>query len=137
MKRNAQTIIRWLIILSVVSAGMALAGDFELSRSTIDGGGVMRSTGGDFELSGTIGQPDAGAMAGGEYELTGGFWFPLVPDDCNSDGVVNLYDHGDFEACLTGSDAGVTEGCGCFDVNRSDAVDLLDFAVVQMTFTGS
>ncbi len=41
---------------------------------TIDAGGGMRSTGGDFELSGTIGQPDAGTMSGGDFELTGGFW---------------------------------------------------------------
>jgi len=25
-------------------------------------------------LTGTTGQPDAGAMAGGDYELLGGFW---------------------------------------------------------------
>jgi len=75
-------------------------------------------------------------MAAGGFELTGGFWFSLVPHDCNGDGVVDLYDYGDFEACLTGPDAGVTEGCECFDVNRSNTVDLLDFAVAQTTFTG-
>jgi hypothetical protein len=37
------------------------------------GGGA--STGGVFSVSGTVGQPDAGgAMAGGNYSLTGGFW---------------------------------------------------------------
>ncbi len=37
----------------------------EISRYTIDGGGVMFSTGGNFVLSGTIGQSaeDAGAPA--------------------------------------------------------------------------
>ena len=39
----------------------------------IAGGGT--STNGQYSLSGTIGQPDAGlAMAGGNYSLTGGFW---------------------------------------------------------------
>ena len=38
-----------------------------------DGGGT--STGGTYQVSGTIGQPDAsGAMTGGNYSLTGGFW---------------------------------------------------------------
>ena len=33
------------------------------------------STGGQYSLSGTIGQPDAsGAMSGGGYSVTGGFW---------------------------------------------------------------
>ena len=47
---------------------------FEITWYSIDGGGGMRSTGGDFELSGTIGQPDAGRMSGGDFTLTGGFW---------------------------------------------------------------
>ena len=38
-------------------------------------GGGGTSTNGPYALSGTIGQPDAsGAMTGGNYSLTGGFW---------------------------------------------------------------
>jgi hypothetical protein len=38
-------------------------------------GGGGTSTGGVYSVSGTIGQPDAsGAMTGGSYSLTGGFW---------------------------------------------------------------
>ena len=38
-----------------------------------DGGGA--STGGTYQVTGTIGQPDAsGAMSGGSYSVTGGFW---------------------------------------------------------------
>lgn len=49
-------------------------GDFDLSWHTIDGGGGS-STGGGFELAGTIGQHDAGqTMIGGNFALTGGFW---------------------------------------------------------------
>src|SRR5262249_54357960 len=32
------------------------------------------STGGVFSVSGTIGQPDAGHMSGGNFTLDGGFW---------------------------------------------------------------
>lgn len=98
-------------------------------------GAPGRSTGGDFELSGTIGQPDAGVLSSGEFELCGGFWFPLSLADCNSDGRVNLMDYEDFEPCFTGPDAGVRTGCGCFDVDRSHAGNLGDFAVAQTTFT--
>ena len=76
--------------------GLATASEYELSRQTIDGGGAMRRTGGDFELSGTIGQPDAGAIEGDGFTLTGGFWFGEPPDDCNSDGWVSLIDYDDF-----------------------------------------
>ena len=37
------------------------------------------STGGTYVVSGTIGQPDAGgAMTGGGYSLTGGFWAEIA-----------------------------------------------------------
>ena len=49
-------------------------GIYDLSWYTIDGGGGTFSTGGGFSLGGTIGQPDAGVMAGGDYTLAGGFW---------------------------------------------------------------
>jgi hypothetical protein len=38
-------------------------------------GGGGTSTGETYQVSGTIGQPDAsGAMSGGSYSVTGGFW---------------------------------------------------------------
>ncbi len=46
---------------------------YALDWFTVDGGGGA-STGGDFTLNGTIGQPDAGTMSGGNYSLAGGFW---------------------------------------------------------------
>ena len=49
-------------------------GGFDLSWSTIDAGGATSSTGGTFNLGGTVGQPDAGTHSGGTYSLQGGFW---------------------------------------------------------------
>ena len=38
-------------------------------------GGGGTSTGGTYQVSGTIGQPDAGlTMSGGNYSVSGGFW---------------------------------------------------------------
>ncbi len=55
-----------------------VAGD-ALAQYSIDwykiAGGAGTSTGGVYSVSGAIGQPDAGgAMTGGNYSLTGGFW---------------------------------------------------------------
>ena len=124
-----------VMFFSAVAASVVVA-QFELTRQTIDSGGVMRSTGGNFELSGTIGQPDAGALTGGGFQLNGGFWFELAPTDCNDDGSVNLFDHGSFAQCLTGPDGGVTAGCECYDVDLGGAVDLRDFATAQTAHTG-
>jgi hypothetical protein len=51
-----------------------IGGGYDLTWSSIDGGGTMFSTGGGYSLGGTIGQPDAGLLSGGGYTLGGGFW---------------------------------------------------------------
>ena len=67
------------LVLHEVTALLAqTGGDFELSPTTVDGGGSLGS-GGDFELQGTIGQPDARSLIGGSFELNGGFWPAAFP----------------------------------------------------------
>lgn len=124
------------IFLVGVVAAYAVAAEYDLSWYTIDSGGVMRSTGGAFELSGTIGQADAGAMAGGGFELNGGFWFEVPPGDCVEDGVVNLMDHEVFTDCFSGPSGAVLSGCECFDTNQSGHVDLRDFAGSSNNYSG-
>jgi hypothetical protein len=46
---------------------------YTIDWHSIDGGGGT-STGGVYSVSGTIGQPDAGKMSGGNFALDGGFW---------------------------------------------------------------
>ena len=56
----------------------APAQNYSIDWFTIDGGGGT-SAGGNYTLSGTIGQPDAtGPISGGNYSLTGGFWSLLA-----------------------------------------------------------
>ena len=64
-----------LLLVAVVPAGVsAQAGDgYDLSWSTIDGGGA-ESRGGEYVVVGAAGQPDAGALTGGDYAVAGGFW---------------------------------------------------------------
>jgi hypothetical protein len=55
-----------------------MAQSYSIDWSTVDGGGGT-STGGpmigtNYSVSGTIGQPDAGTMSGGNFTLEGGFW---------------------------------------------------------------
>lgn len=50
-------------------------GDFDLSWSSIDGGGGT-STGGVFRVDGVAGQPDAAWLSGGVFVVEGGFFFP-------------------------------------------------------------
>src|ERR1019366_8869831 len=67
--------IKWSgIVCAVWFAWNATAQSYSIDWYKIAGGGGT-STGGTYSVSGTIGQPDAsGAMSGGSYSLTGGFW---------------------------------------------------------------
>ncbi len=137
--KPATVTIRGILGMLTTTAVLVAAGpvEFEIYRSTIDGGGVMRSTGEQFELSGSIGQPDAGTMTGGGFELAGGLWFRLAPADRNDDGLVSLFDHETFTSCPLGPTGGIGAGpCPCFDVDRDGDITLNDCAQLQAGFTG-
>jgi len=63
-----------LIFLFSVFSFWAWGQNYSIDWSTIDGGGGT-STNGQYSISGTIGQSDAGpTMTNGQYSVTGGFW---------------------------------------------------------------
>ena len=112
------------LTLPIASAGSLYSIDWH----TIDGGGGT-SAGGTYELSGTIGQHDAGpaaAMSGGTFELVGGFWPATLichcPGDMNGDGLLDGRDVQKFIECLTASPG----NCSCADVDRASGVNLDD-----------
>jgi hypothetical protein len=80
--------------------------NLDLTWNTIDGGGGV-STGGGFDLIGTIGQPDAGSSSGAGFSLSGGFLGsgppPCYPD-CNTDDVLTVADFGCFQTKFVSGD---------------------------------
>jgi hypothetical protein len=63
-----------LILFGVLLATAGLAQQYSIGWYKIAGGGGA-STNGQYSVTGTIGQPDAGpAMSGGNFSVTGGFW---------------------------------------------------------------
>jgi hypothetical protein len=63
-----------LVVLGLLMPLIASAQNYSIGWYKIAGGGGT-SSGGTYSVSGTIGQPDAsGALSGGRYSLTGGFW---------------------------------------------------------------
>lgn len=122
MQTSSRTVLTFLALGA--AASMANAQDFSISWYTIDGGGGT-STGGDFSLSGTIGQPDAGGpMIGGDFTVTGGYWAGNAqgtggcgcPADYNLDGGV---DGSDVQAFFDDWSAAI----GCADADQSGGVD--------------
>ena len=136
-----------LALVSSVLVGTAnvMADDFSVDWWTVDGGGDMWTSGGDFELSGTIGQADASelVMTGGDYELTAGFWAGVPAyqlGDLNCDGLVNAFDIDPFVLALT--DPGAYEAAypDCdrmlADCNGDGVVNAFDIDPFVLILTG-
>ena len=91
MRAKTLAIMGCLLALSSFALAQQSGGDFEITESTIDNGGGT-SSGGEFSLTGTIGQPDANPQisAGGQFVLSGGFWASatsvIFSDGFESDG---------------------------------------------------
>ena len=62
------------LLFGLLIPALSQAQSYSIDWCKIGGGGGT-STGGTYQVSGTIGQPDAGAaISGGQYSVTGGFW---------------------------------------------------------------
>ena len=76
----ALALFAWLLLLAIpcmiraTPAAAQTGGDYTLVWTTIDGGGATTAEGGNYALGGTIGQPDAGRAAGGDFVLHAGFF---------------------------------------------------------------
>lgn len=120
------------VLTCLLTAAVTHGDEFEIGWYAVAGGGESPSVGGEFSLSGTIGQPygAAGPMSGGEFEAQGGFWVAAAPAcaclaDVNGDGDRNAADIQGFVDCLLA--AGTS--CDCADVDGLPGVDFDDLTV--------
>ena len=63
--------IALVAVLAVTWSALAQTGALDVPWFSVDGGGGT-SAGGNFTLDGTIGQPDAGKLTGGDFAVEGG-----------------------------------------------------------------
>lgn len=132
--------LKTCVLITTILASTVVAG-FELTWSTIDGGGAMNATGGNFSLSGTIGQPDAGLMSGGNYTLVGGFWgvgscHGNVPVDFDHDCDVDFADLSYLSSCAAGPAGAIPPACSNADLDSDGDTDQVEFGVWQRCFSG-
>ena len=70
------------LVALLIATPLLAGGQSTIDWWSIDGGGEIRSQGGDWTLSGTLGQPDGtqgNLLTGGSWQLTGGFWAVEAP----------------------------------------------------------
>ncbi len=134
-KKIVTGITALLTIFALAATALAQSGGtYDLSWNTIDGGGATFSSGGSYVLGGTVGQPDAGQMSGGNYALAGGFWVPacgiIYPTgDLDKTCCVNWGDFSIFAGHWLDSPCPAPDRCGGADLDGSGMVDWGDFSV--------
>lgn len=85
---KTHTLQLWVVFWLAAFSLHVSAQSYSIDWYKIAGGGGA-SSGGEYSLNGTIGQPDAGvAMTGGGYAVTGGFWSIIAA--VQTAGVPNL-----------------------------------------------
>jgi hypothetical protein len=116
----------FIALIAVCPISSVNAQPYEIEQSVIAGGGST-SSGGSYSVSGTIGQHDAGGpLAGGTYQLSGGFWaggntpVSRLCADQNGDGSVTPTD---FTAWISNFNSNDLMA----DVNQDGAVTPTDF----------
>lgn len=126
---------RWSAI-AALSAGLltATAGaqPYSIDSFTIDGGGGTL-TGSTFEVSGTIGQPDAGVLAGSTFSLRGGFWMAAADTGCNPADIAQPFGLLDLNDINTFIGAFISQDL-LGDVNGDGLLDLADINVFISSF---
>jgi hypothetical protein len=81
MNKRSRYLLRTFLLLLLLLPTLAQSGGpYDLSWSTVDGGGGTFSTGGSYILGGSIGQADAGSLSGGSYAVSGGFWLCMAAE---------------------------------------------------------
>lgn len=128
-----------LLLCACLLPASAMA-QHEITWHSIDGGGAVFSSGGDWRLGGTIGQPDAGApMSGGGYSLSGGFWpgADATPcdlfSDIDQDGDTDLQDLA-YLLSSFGHSSGDPNYNAAADLDQDGVVSLQDLAYLLSDF---
>jgi len=88
-KLNVDSNAFLLVLFLTIAPMSAIAGGFEIDWWTIDNGGTLSSSQGEWTLAGTLGQWDASAQgaASSPWFLEGGFWAFDAPEQ--SDNLFN------------------------------------------------
>ncbi|MEM7754158.1 MAG: GC-type dockerin domain-anchored protein [Planctomycetota bacterium] len=127
-------------IVALALAAHAASAQFDITRSTVDGGGSTVG-GGTYTLTGTIGQPATLAIDEGVLDLAGGFW--PSSNACGAaditttglatglpDGIVDLSDFSFYLSLWASGDsrADITVTGNCVFELEDASVDLSDFS---------
>lgn len=141
--RTRASVVLASLIIAVAVAHAQVGGGFDLTWTTIDGGGTSASAGGTWSLAGTIAQPDASPfsppLSGGSWSLVGGFW-PVAAPACTAPGDLdaiagpNGLDIQAFINCLQNVNA---QNCSCADLNNNGQADPADIPAFVALLLGN
>ena len=113
-----------ILTISLLMTFPMVSADYTIDWYSINGGGGL-SRGGPYQITGTIGQSDAGYLDGGPYEMLGGYWTggPLC--------IVNLEHFALFASHWLESPCGTDDNwCGGADLDKQGDVNVIDLEIL-------
>jgi hypothetical protein len=129
--------MRTLAASTILALAPAAHAQLSIDWHTIDGGGGA-SSGGGFTLTGTIGQPDAGAMSAGAFACAGGFWAggagqPPCYANCDNSTTSPVLNVADF-TCFLQRFAAADPYANCDNSTTSPVLNVADFTCFLQRF---
>jgi hypothetical protein len=133
---RSTTICALSIPLALTAAAAAQA--FDLAWHTIDGGGSIGLGAAFFSLDASAGQPDAGAMSGGDFQLDSGFWpgvapLPFCYANCDGSSIPPVLNVNDF-ICFQAKFAAGDTYANCDAGTTPPVLNVNDFICFQARF---
>jgi hypothetical protein len=117
--------LRWTSIFILLLFACGGYCDYQIVWSTLGGGGVV-SSGGQYSVTATIGQPGTAASGGGNYQVSGGYWPGSQPL-----GTVSLIDFTLFSGhWLQGSCNTGNNWCSGADLDKLGNVNWTDLSIL-------
>jgi hypothetical protein len=127
--------IRASLALASLALASSVHAQFTIDWYTIDNGGG-RTTAGAFEVTGSIGLPDASdVFLGGLFELRGGFWPSAAAcyANCDNSSSTPILTANDFQCFLNKFAAG-DPAANCDNSTNAPVLNVNDFQCFLNTF---
>ncbi|MHC4216161.1 MAG: hypothetical protein ACYSWP_22635 [Planctomycetota bacterium] len=83
-------ITQWTVLVCILVVIQFAFADYDMSWNCIANNGGGKSTGGDYTIIGSLGQPNVSEIFGADYELFGDFFWPFFQAELPTETTIDI-----------------------------------------------